>query len=269
MTAPSSEALVSGTAFPLSASATDNVAISRVDFYRDSNVLLGTDYASPYGLDWDSTSTSSGAHTIYAVATDTVGNTRTSTVVNVTVDNTGPTVTMSAPANGGLVTGTLTVSANATDNVSVTRVEFYRDNGVLLTTDTLSPFSFSWNSTTVTNGPHTLYAIAEDSVGNRTTSPSINITVDNLVPTVAIASPANGAQVNRNSTVNINANASDNVGVVKVEFYVNNVLRCTDTAPAYTCAWLVPNQKTTFTLRATAYDAVGKTATHTISVISK
>ena len=86
---------------------------------------------------------------------------------------------------------------------------------------------------------------------------------------MAITSPANGAQVNRNSTVNINANASDNIGVVKVEFYVNNVLKCTDTAAAYTCAWLVPNQKTTFSLKATSYDAVGKTATHTISVSSK
>jgi len=220
-------------------------------------------------MSWDSTSTTSGAHTVYAIATDTVGNATTSSVINVTVDNTGPTVSMSAPANGGLVTGTLTVSATATDNVSVAKVEFYRDNDVLLTTDTSSPFSFSWDSTTVTNGAHTLYAIAQDSAGNRTTSAFINITVDNTAPTVAITSPANGAQVSRNSTVNINANASDNIGVVKVEFYVNNVLKCTDTAPAYTCAWQVPNQKTTFSLKATAYDAVGKTATHTISVTSK
>ena len=87
--------------------------------------------------------------------------------------------------------------------------------------------------------------------------------------TVAITSPANGAQVTRNTTVNINANASDNYGVVKVEFYVNNVLKCTDTAAAYTCAWQVPNPKATYSLKATAYDAAGKTATHTISVSSK
>jgi hypothetical protein len=220
-------------------------------------------------MSWDSTSTTSGAHTIFAVATDTAGNTRTSTAVSVTVDNTGPTVSMSAPANGALVTGTLTVSATATDNVGVAKVEFYRDNDVLLTTDTSSPFSSSWNSTTVTNGAHTLYAIAEDSAGNRTTSALINITVDNTAPTVAITSPSNGAQVTRNSTVNINANATDNIGVVKVEFYVNNVLKCTDTAAAYTCAWLVPNQKANFTLKATSYDAVGKMATHTISVSAK
>ena len=269
MTAPSGGALISGTAVALSATASDNIGIAQVDFYRDSNILVGTDNTAPYGMSWDSTSTTNGAHTIFAIATDTVGNTRTSSVINVTVDNTGPTVSMSAPANGGLVTGTLTVSANATDNVSVAKVEFYRDNDVLLTMDTSLPFSFSWDSTAVTNGAHTLYAIAQDSAGNRTTSALINITVDNTAPTVAITSPVNGAQINRNSTVNINANASDNIGVVKVEFYVNNVLKCTDTAPAYTCAWQVPNQKTTWSLKATAYDAVGKTATHTISVTSK
>jgi hypothetical protein len=230
---------------------------------------LGTDNTSPYGTSWNSTSTTSGAHTIYAVATDTAGNTKTSTVVSVTVDNTGPTVSMTAPANGALVTGTFTISATASDTVAVSKVEFYRDSNVLLTTDTTSPYSYSWNSTTIPSGAHTLYAIAEDSVGNRTTSASINITLDNTAPTVAITSPANGAQVNRNTTVNINANASDNIGVVKVEFYVNNVLKCTDTAAPYTCAWVVPNQKATFSLNATAYDTVGKTSIHAISVNSK
>ncbi len=269
MTAPSSGALLSGTAVSLSATASDNVGISRVDFYRDSNVLLGTDNTSPYGISWNSTSTTSGAHTIFAIATDTVGNTKTSSVVSVTVDNTGPTVSISEPANGAFLSGTVTVAATAADNVAVAKVEFYSDSNVLLTTDTTSPYSAGWNSTIVTNGAHTLYAIAEDTSGNRTTSALINITVDNTAPTVAITSPANGAQVTRNTTVNINANASDNNGVVKVEFYVNNVLKCTDTATAYTCAWQVPNQKATFSLKATAYDAAGKTATHTISVSSK
>jgi len=101
------------------------------------------------------------------------------------------------------------------------------------------------------------------------TSATITVTVDNTAPTVAITSPINGATVQRNSAVNINADASDNFGVVKVEFYVGATLTCTDTAAPYTCTWSVPNQKTTFTLKATVYDVVGKTAMHTISVTSK
>jgi hypothetical protein len=270
LTAPSSNAVVTGSGVTVSATATDNIGLSRVDFYRDSNVLVGSDNTSPYSINWDSTSTTNGAHTLIAVAIDLAGNTKTSTVVNVTVDNAAPVVSLTAPANGAFVTGTtVAVSAAATDNLGISKVEFYIDNNVLLTTDTSSPYTFNWNSTTVTQGAHTLYAIAQDTTGLRTTSATIAITVDNTAPTVAITSPANGATVQRNSVVNINANASDNIGVVKVEFYVGTTLTCTVTAAPYTCAWQVPNPKGNFTLKATAYDAVGKTATHTISVSSK
>ena len=269
MTAPSSNAVVTGTAVTVSATASDDIGISRVDFYRDSNVLVGSDNTSPYSISWDSTSTSSGAHTLFAVAIDLAGNTKTSTVVNVTVDNTAPSVSLSAPANNAFVTGTLAVSAAATDNMAISKVEFYRDNNVLLTTDTSSPYTFSWNSTTVTQGAHTLYAIAQDTTGLRTTSAVIAITVDNTAPTVAITSPANGAAILPNAIVNINANASDNFGVVKVEFFVGSTLKCTVTSAPYTCVWQVPSQKANFSLKATAYDVVGKTATHTISVSSR
>jgi hypothetical protein len=269
LTAPSNNAVVSGSAVAVSATASDDTGVSRVDFYRDGNVLLGTDDTSPYGISWDTTSATGGAHTLIAVATDLLGNTQTSTIVNVMVDNTAPQVSLIAPANGAFVTGTVAVSATATDNVGISKVEFYSDNNVLLSTDSLAPYTFNWNSTTVTQGAHTLYAIAEDTSGLRTTSATIAITVDNTAPTVAITSPANGATVQRNSLVNINANASDNSGVVKVEFYVGATLTCTDTVAPYTCAWQVPNPKANFSLRATAYDVVGKTATHTINVSSK
>lgn len=269
LTAPANSEVVAGTAVAVSANASDDTGVSRVDFYRDTNVLLGTDNTSPYSISWDTTLTTGGAHTLTAVATDLAGNTTTSSVVNVTVDNTAPAVSVSAPTNGTFVTGTFAVSAAATDDVGISKVEFYRDDNVLLATDTSSPYTFSWNSTTVTQGAHTLYAIAQDTAGSRTTSATIAITVDNTAPTVAITSPANGAQVQRNSIVNITANASDNFGVVKVEFHVNNTLTCTDTVAPYTCAWQVPNPKANFSLRATAYDVAGKTATHTISVSSK
>ncbi len=253
----------------LAVNAVDNTGVQKVDYYRDGNVLLGTDNTSPYSINWDTTSTTNGAHTLIAVATDLAGNTTTSTVVNVTVDNTAPVVSMTAPANAAFVTGMLAVSATATDNLGISKVEFYRDDNVLLTTDTAPPYTFNWNSTTVTQGAHTLYAIAQDTAGLRTTSATIAITVDNTAPTVVITSPVNGASIVRNTIVNINANASDNFGVVKVEFYVGTTLKCTATAAPYTCAWQVPSQKANFTLKATAYDVVGKTATHTISVSSK
>ena len=93
---------------------------------------------------------------------------------------------------------------------------------------------------------------------------------DTTAPTTSITSPANNSQVPRNSTVTIAANASDNVGVTKVEFYVNNVLKCTDTSSAYTCAWKVPARKNiNYNITAKAYDAVGNIGTSVILVTSK
>jgi len=268
VTNPVNGAVVTGV-INLAVNASDNLGVQKVQYYRDSSVLLGTFLSAPFNLSWDSTTVTDGSHTLFAVATDLAGNTTTSATISINVDR-PPQVSLSAPANNAFVTGTaVTISASASDNIGVSKVEFYIDNNVLLNTDTSSPYTFNWNSTTVTQGAHTLYAIAQDTSGLRTTSASVAITVDNTAPTVAITSPLNGAQVQRNSIVNINANASDNFGVVKVEFYVGTTLTCTDTSAPYTCAWQVPNPKANFTLKATAYDVAGKTTTHTISVSSK
>ena len=93
---------------------------------------------------------------------------------------------------------------------------------------------------------------------------------DNIAPTVAITSPANGAIVVRKAQVAINATASDNVGVTRVEFLVNGALQCTDTAAPYSCSWRVPNpMNKTYQLQARAFDAAGNSATATVSVTAR
>ncbi len=75
-------------------------------------------------------------------------------------DMTPPTVSIASPT-GGNVSGTVTVSANASDNVGVTRVDFYV-NGALVGTDNAAPYQYAWNTTTLPNGAATLYAKAFD-----------------------------------------------------------------------------------------------------------
>ncbi len=88
-------------------------------------------------------------------------------------------------------------------------------------------------------------------------------------PTVTVTSPLPNSLVARNSTVTISANATDNVGVTKVLFYVDNVLKCTDTTASYTCAWNVPAQKNkTYTIRAEAYDAANNRSSASVVVTS-
>lgn len=92
---------------------------------------------------------------------------------------------------------------------------------------------------------------------------------DTIPPTVSITNPADGAIVARKSTVTITATANDNVGVTRVEFLVNGVLRCSDTTAPYSCNWSVPNSRTTHQLQARALDQAGNTATATIQVTSR
>ena len=93
---------------------------------------------------------------------------------------------------------------------------------------------------------------------------------DTTPPTVSVTSPANGSRVNHSSTVTITAKATDNRAVSKVLFYVNNVLKCTDTTASYSCAWAVPSTKgVKYTLTVRAYDSSNNTASASVSVTSK
>jgi hypothetical protein len=93
-------------------------------------------------------------------------------------DTTAPTVSITAPLNGATVAGTVSINATASDNVGVTKVEFYVD-GALKSTDMTSPYSYSWDSTSVANGSHALTAKAYDAALNVGTSTAVNVTVNN------------------------------------------------------------------------------------------
>src|SRR5256712_7910179 len=100
-------------------------------------------------------------------------------------DTTPPTVSITSPANGATVSGTITVSAIASDNVGVAGVQFRLDGGNLGAEVTTAPYAVSWNTTTTTNAAHSLTAVARDAAGNSATSAAVTVTVNNdLTPPV-------------------------------------------------------------------------------------
>jgi hypothetical protein len=92
-------------------------------------------------------------------------------------DTTAPTVTLTAPADGATVSGTVTVSATASDNVSVVGIQFKLDGANLGAEDTAAPYAITWDTTTATAGTHTLTAVARDAAGNTTISAPVTVTV--------------------------------------------------------------------------------------------
>lgn len=95
------------------------------------------------------------------------------------VDTTAPTTSITAPAAGSTVSGTVTINANATDTVGVTKVEFYY-GATLISTDTTSPYSASWNTIGLANGGYTLTTKAYDAANNIGTSAGVGVTVNNV-----------------------------------------------------------------------------------------
>src|SRR5437867_3104812 len=130
-------------------------------------------------------------------------------------------VTITSPASGSTVSGSIPVTASVSivGSLLVRGVQFKLDGANLGAQDTAAPYSVSWNTTAVGNGSHTLTAVARDAAGNRTTSSAVSVTVSNAdttPPAVSITSPSSGATVSGTATVS--ASASDNVGVVGVQF---------------------------------------------------
>jgi len=173
ITSPQMGAMVSGV-IPVSLQATDNVAVTSVTLSIDG-FMVGTDVVAPYTFAVDTTAMAGGSHNIAASATDAAGNVSyASTSINVFLDTVSPTVSITSPTEGSKVSGNISVLVKATDNVSVSRVEFYVD-GALQSTSTASPFSMNWNTRKVKAGTHTLQCKAYDSVGNLAWSPSVRV----------------------------------------------------------------------------------------------
>jgi hypothetical protein len=118
-----------------------------------------------------------GAHTFQVAAVNQGVTDPTPASRTWTVDTSAPTgVAITSPTNNASVTGQVSITATAGDNIGIAQVSFYAD-GQLLGSDTSAPFSTNWNTNKVTKTTHTLYVIATDAAGNTTQSATITVTV--------------------------------------------------------------------------------------------
>jgi hypothetical protein len=172
--------------------------------------------------------------------------------------------------------------------VSASRVRFFVDDPGMasppLQTELSAPFDLAGGSVdvatpfdtrSVPDGLHTVTAAIDLSTGGSavvsasftvangvaSSPPPTETTTDTTAPVVGLSLPS-ATTLARKSSVTLTATASDNVGVSKVEFWVNGSKLCDDTANPYTCVWRIPAAANkTWVLQATATDGAGNVGT--------
>src|SRR5262249_39528610 len=145
--------------------ASDNVAVTGVTWSNSSGGSGSATTSNAYA-NWSATGITlqAGANNVITVtATDAANNTKTATLTG-TYDSAAPTCSTAAPAAGASLSGSVTVTASAADNIGVAGVQFLLDGAALgaEVTGAGPTYSMSWNTAGATNGAHTLTARARD-----------------------------------------------------------------------------------------------------------
>ncbi len=118
-----------------------------------------------------------GTYAVTLTVRDAAGNPGTDSVRITVLDVTLPTVAITAPAAGANVSGSITITATAADNVGVAHVEILVD-GALLGNPSAGPYQVTLDTASLANGAHTITAVARDAAGNAATA-AVQVTVYN------------------------------------------------------------------------------------------
>lgn len=184
-------------------------------------------------------------------------------VVNTpTIDQQAPTVAITSPTENSVQTGTFNVTANAQDNMAVSSVSLYA-NGVLIGTDTVAPYSASFNSTNIADGSVAFTAQAYDATGNQGNSSTYWLTIDNIAdvadtiaPSVSITNLVNGGSISGNQAIKVSA--TDNTAVTKIELYIDGQLKTQTTESTLSYSWNTRKVSNGYhTILTKAFDAAG------------
>lgn len=231
LVSPANGALVKGN-IALQANATDsNTGVSQLDFLVDGNPVGAPIMSPPFLVSsFDTTTLSDGSHTVQARSLNGAGKSGFSTAT-ITVDNSVPTVSLTTPT-GGILCNTVNFELSASDvHSGITQVQFLYDSSTLIATRTTTPFAQAIDTRTIPDGSHPFFATATNGTGLQGTSASFNILVDNSAPNLSVTTPLIGTQT---GTFPFRATATDPHSTIQdVEFFVDNVLRATDTSTPY------------------------------------
>lgn len=197
-----------------------------LDIYGLKDVMLaGTDDLGTPGFDAYFGYGRMNARKIAEIASSYVSNS----------DTQSPAVLISSPVNGAVISGPTYIQVSASDNRDVAKINVF-DNGTLLGFITGASGQVYWSSPT--DGAHTLSATAFDVAGNSASAQvSVTVPADTLPPSVTISKPLNGSSMAGVKKVVIQASATDNRGISRMELFIDGVLKQTTSSATLNYTW--------------------------------
>jgi len=155
------------------------------------------------------------------------------------------------PEDGDQIKGTVVVSAS-TNIKNIIAFNFYID-GAYKGYDANPPYEYEWDTTRLSNGPHTVQVKAYSRTPVKTySSAPITVNTDNPLPTVTVTSPLEGSELNGACPVEVVADDVDKVS--RVRFYVDGLVKGYDYSPPFQWSWDTGRESHgTHTVRVDAY----------------
>ena len=258
---------------PVDVNYSDNKGVVRVDLYVNGRKTI-EDTQSPFAFAWDTTTLANGSYTLVAYAFDAAGNQGTSSTVNVTVkntvaDTTPPTISITSPAGGTVVLGSVPVNVNSSDNIGVVRTELHV-NGKKVMEGTGS--SFVWDTKSLADGNYTLVAYAFDAAGNQGASSPVAVSVKNTgtttntepLPQINSFNLRDGQNVSRNQNIRVTADRNTR----KINLKINGGIIAAANGNSLSYRWntsAIP-KNSNITVTAEAFNAKGNATSRTVTV---
>ena len=251
-----------GSDVTLTASATDDFDVSRVDFLRDG-VVVASDSDPAYSAQIPGPP-SGETVAITAIAYDSTGQSASDTIS--VKGDAAPTVSITSPGDGArLEPGqTFRIEAEAADDVAVDNVRFIV-GGQTVPADPPADPTGVYSADLTAPGPgqtQDIVAEARDARG-QVASDSISVTGRDDAPTVSITSPQDGATVDAGQPFQVDANASSDTE--RVEFRIGSQVETDNEAP-FSHSLTGPAEGQTQAVKVVAFDARAQTATDSVSV---
>ncbi len=185
--------------------------------------------------------------------------------IKTNLDTQAPTILITSPT-GGTMAGSVPVDVSYSDNVGVTSVVLYV-NGQKFATDSVAPFAFAWDTSTLANGTYTLVAYAYDAAGNAGVSPTVSVTIgsDTIAPVISSFNLTDGMTASNKQAIKVTA--TDNQSVAKIVLSIDGNPITTAYGSSLNYNWNTRNiTKGAHSVTVQAYDAANNIISKTVTV---